>query len=155
MSQYNLKTLISNGRVGCHVGARAARWSAQIESVLGELARVKMSGEGAGGQQGRMALWRRDWDALGQPSSVLLCVPPPHPLLKAEIESALMIALRDAHAHGLVDTLVVGRPPRRAVVGRRPFDPRVDVAPDRHVALLPVDAHRRGQTGRRVLKLRA
>jgi len=44
---------------------RAARWTAQIESVLGDLARAKMPTESAGGQQGRMALWRREWNALG------------------------------------------------------------------------------------------
>ncbi|MBS2024369.1 MAG: pseudouridine-5'-phosphate glycosidase [Deltaproteobacteria bacterium] len=41
------------------------------------------------------------WDVLGLPSAVLLCVPPPSPLTKREIEAALMVALRDSKAHGM------------------------------------------------------
>jgi len=47
------------------------------------------------------AALRVHWDDLGSPSGVIVAVPPPSPLPRAEIESALAAALRDAAARKL------------------------------------------------------
>lgn len=44
---------------------------------------------------------RLHWQTLGQASGVLLCVAPPRPLPRVQVEEALLMALRDAKAHGL------------------------------------------------------
>jgi pseudouridine-5'-phosphate glycosidase len=44
---------------------------------------------------------RAHWDGLGSASGVILCVPPPGPLPRAEVEAALADALREAAARKL------------------------------------------------------
>jgi len=49
---------------------------------------------------------RCHWDGLGRPQGVLLCVPPPEPLPRAEVEGAVARALEEAAARGLAGPAV-------------------------------------------------
>lgn len=47
------------------------------------------------------AVLRLQWDGLGRREGVLLCVPPPEPLPRAEVEAALGAALAEARRRGV------------------------------------------------------
>jgi pseudouridine-5'-phosphate glycosidase len=50
---------------------------------------------------GAAAVLRLHWDGLGRREGVLLCVPPPDPLPRAEVEAALAGALAEARRRGV------------------------------------------------------
>jgi pseudouridylate synthase len=50
---------------------------------------------------GAAAVLRLHWDGLGRHEGVLLCVPPPEPLPRAEVEAALAGALAEARRRGV------------------------------------------------------
>jgi pseudouridine-5'-phosphate glycosidase len=47
------------------------------------------------------AVLRLHWEALGRHQGVLLCVPPPHPLAREEVERSLAVALAEASGAGV------------------------------------------------------
>jgi pseudouridine-5'-phosphate glycosidase len=74
-----------------------AFWTA--EPGVGPVHRVESEREAA-------EVLRLHWDALGRAGGVLLAVPPPHPLPRAEVEAAVEAALEEARRAGVTGAAV-------------------------------------------------